>query len=95
MREGSSARRKLGGAAGVKGEVTMKTQTTAWYDKANDRVMHGVKIYHEGEWMNYAEDGRPFLCADERDAETKRAELRKLKAWDAARLFTVLRGKVA
>jgi hypothetical protein len=57
----------------------MRTQATAWYDKANDKLLHGIKVCVDGEWYNYAEDGRAVLFDYEGAMELKRAELRKRK----------------
>jgi hypothetical protein len=57
----------------------MRTQATAWYDTKNDKILHGVKVYAEGQWYNYSEEGRAVLFENEGAAERKRAELRRMK----------------
>ena len=46
-------------------------------DRANDAVLHGIKVMVRGVYRNYAEDGKPVLFKSEAKMEKKRAALRR------------------
>lgn len=57
----------------------MKTRRHDWFNVKTHEVLHGIQVFHKGQWMNYAEDNKPFFVKTKEEVETKRKELRKLK----------------
>lgn len=58
----------------------MRTKPSAWYDKENDAVLHGIKVFVYDHWHDAAEDGKVLLFHTEAEMEVKRREVRKWTA---------------
>lgn len=57
----------------------MRTRQHDWYNTLTNEVFYGIQVYHDKQWKNYAEDGKPFLVKNQEEREYKRKELRKMK----------------
>lgn len=57
----------------------MKTKIYPYYDKVDNKVLLGIKVYFNGKWMNAAENGKKLLYKTDQEVEAKRKELRKTK----------------
>lgn len=55
----------------------MRTQITTWLDKHKMAPVYGVKVFHNGRWMNAAKGNEPLLFDTMAEAEIERAALRK------------------
>jgi hypothetical protein len=57
----------------------MRTRKHDWYDANNGVVLHGIEVFVEGIWKNYAEDNCAWLAANSWERDAKRKELRKIR----------------
>ena len=55
----------------------MRTKLTAWYDKANDRPLYGIKVHVNGIWVDLAQNGKALLYETRQECEAKRKEVRR------------------
>jgi hypothetical protein len=44
------------------------------------RVLYGVQVYAEGQWMHAHRNGKPLIFASEARAQAERKKLRALRA---------------
>ena len=57
----------------------MQTRPTQWFDTEKMKPVYGIKVKHEDEWMDAAEDGlKPLFFNTEEERDAKRKELSKL-----------------
>jgi len=54
----------------------MKTQATQWFNTKTMKPVYGIKVKHEGKWLNAAENGKPLLFDSEEERDRKRKEIR-------------------
>lgn len=57
----------------------MKTRNHDWYDANSHYVLHGIEVFVDGKWKNYAEDNVAWLAANSWERDAKRKELRKVR----------------
>lgn len=58
----------------------MRTRISNWIDMKTRKPAFGFQVYHDGRWMNAAEDGKPCIYTSEAKRDKKQAEFRKLKS---------------
>ena len=55
----------------------MQTRGTEWFDTKRMQPVYGIKVKHNGEWVNAAEDDGLLLFDTEEERDAKRRELAK------------------
>lgn len=55
----------------------MKTRPTEWLDTKAMRPKHGLKVFHDGRWIDVGKDGSVLLFDTPEERDAKRAELER------------------
>jgi hypothetical protein len=50
---------------------------TAWFDMLNNKEMYGIKVLHNGKWIDAGDDTGLFLFSSKSEREEKIEELSK------------------
>ena len=49
----------------------MKKRISQWYNDRDKSIIYGIEVFHNGEWVNVMEGGKPLLFGSKESAKEK------------------------